>query len=198
MDLTDVCSTRSHVSRSFAETTRFMTEGRAITLAILAVDGLENPLKVQQVVKTLLKERPKDSPEEMVIYEAMRVLAGEKVQPTSPPESDDVFENLAWAWQGWACGQKQEAATRLGHLDIDKLGSRQGVFSGLALASWAKAIEALILDQPSEAKRHFKRAMDVGGQFGLEINPPILWTYAASFCPRWAVESGCSKRSLNP
>lgn len=163
-----------------------MTEGRAITMALEAVAGRENPLKVQQVVKSLLKVHPTDTLEDALVFEAMKKIVGEPLGEPEAPGTDDAFENLAWAWQSWAIGK--DVLYHLTSYDLDASTDQLGVLKGLALASWGKAIENLLRQDQAEAKRHYKRAMDVGGQFGLEINQPILWTYAASFFdPRFRI-----------
>ena len=179
MNSGELCSPRAYVRRNFQEIGRLMAEGRAVTMAVASLDGLENPLKVQQLVEALLKEQPQDSPEELVTWVAMRRIAGLEITPWEKPVYGNIFCLISWVWVSWAAGIDVGAELKI--LDFAEAESELGVFETLALRHWAAAILNLIDGNQDEARRFYRRAVEIGGQFGTESNPAVLWTYAATF-----------------
>lgn len=173
------------VGESFQEIRRLMSEGRAVAMACEAIEGRESPLKVQQFIQGLFRNQPTDTVEDLVTWYAMGKIAQEELPAPArieeePEDSERVlFLAVAWAWMTWVSGgSKASALAELDRLDQEESPS---VLHHLALSNWAFAVRALLMGKTKEAKRRYRRALDVGSQFGTESNPVIVWTYAASF-----------------
>lgn len=96
-----------------------------------------------------------------------------------------AFELVASAWIDWVQGDLTGSRFWLeqwARESADKTNlSKDGAIQAFAVALWANAIEALIEGRPADALRFFKRVEEVGGNFGTESHPTVLWTMAASF-----------------
>lgn len=101
--------------------------------------------------------------------------------PKKGPWGVRTFNTLATGWMRWVTlgddGVLNAIARMQGGDESD------GEAETLSLNFWARAIELLIQGRRVEAQRFFERATEVGSQFGTSTNPPICWTYAASFFP---------------
>lgn len=93
-----------------------------------------------------------------------------------------VFEALSIGWMRWMVDQNdEEVLYYIANMHNDAPRDEDKSFDTLILNFWAKAIELMVLGRPSEAKKFFDRANEVGAQIGTSINPSICWTYATSF-----------------
>lgn len=159
---------------------RVITEGRAVALCCDAVEGRADPNRAQTLVETLWRDQPTDTVEDRVVWYAMGKVVGALLPAPSTMEAgrdlDDrgLFLDTAQAWMTWA----SEGG---GHLSWSDRKEGASVLQHLSVANWASAVEALLREDLSEAKRYYRRALEVGGQFGTESNSVITWTYAASF-----------------
>jgi hypothetical protein len=178
-----VCGSASHVDAE----PRFLIEGRAIQRLFAAMEGQESLGESLQLVEHLHRTQPCDSPEEILTWYAMGKLLG---KPLDTPErfigdDDDteeaLFQTTAWAWMNWACGEDAKkplfALSELKHHTEDKL------IHVLALSNWSNAVENLLRANLPEAKRRYRRAVDLGSQFGTDTSTAIFWTYSATFLP---------------
>ena len=160
-------------------------------MACEAIEGRENPLRVQQFVGALLKSQPLETIEDYVTWCAMmRVYWGDVPTPTHIEDDTEnperaLFLVTSWAWMMWASGSAREIALK--ELEgVNLLDEGTSVLHHLALTNWAKATIALLKDDHNEAKRRYRRALDVGGRFGTETNTVVVWTYIATFLQRGA------------
>jgi len=174
------------VNESFQEISRLMSESRAVAMVCEAIEGRESPLRVQQFIQGLFRNQPSDTVEDRITWYAMgKILQSELPAPDRfDEETEDaeraLFLSVAWAWVVWASGGSKDSALA----ELDKLRLQEegpNVLHHLALSNWAFAVRALLTSKTKEAKRRYRRALDVGSQFGTESNPVITWTYAASF-----------------
>jgi hypothetical protein len=93
-----------------------------------------------------------------------------------------TFEALAIGWMRWMVDQNDNGVLfYIANMHNDEPGAEDKSFDTLILNFWSKAIELIVLNRPSEAKRFFERANEVGTQVGTSINPSVCWTYATSF-----------------
>lgn len=93
-----------------------------------------------------------------------------------------VFEALSIGWMRWMADQSDDGVLYyVANMHNDEPREEDKSFDTLILNFWAKAIELMVLNRPSEAKKFFERANEVGAQIGTSINPSICWTYAMSF-----------------
>lgn len=136
-----------------------------------------------------LKTPPKTF-EGLITLRALEVCAGHPQRDlvTPPPSTKwvrSVFEKLGSGWVVWISSGNpsliMSEAARLEDHDHDNDG---GAIELTSLRFWSKALGFLTRGDRSEAKRYFDRATEVSSQFGLNINPAICWTYAASFFPK--------------
>jgi hypothetical protein len=155
-------------------------------MACEAIEGRENPLKVQQFIKGIFRNQPSDTVEDLVTWYAMGKITQEELPAPArideDPEDSEraLFLAVAWAWMIWISGgSKNSALAELDRLDLQE--ESPLVLHHLALSNWAFAVRALLKGKTKEAKRRYRRALDVGSQFGTESNSVIVWTYAASF-----------------
>jgi hypothetical protein len=154
-----------------------------------AIEGHENPLRAQQFVQGLFTTQPDETTEDQVTRYAMGKILGEPLPYPLLPDEDStdpersLFLSTSWAWMVWASGSPTNAAlVELKRQDLQEEGP--SVLHHLALSNWALAVRSLLKGDMTEAKRRYRRALDVGSQFGTETNAVIVWTYAASFfCP---------------
>jgi len=180
-------------SGPFQEITRLMTEGRAISMVCEAIEGRVNPLKAQKFVESLLLKQPRDTVENQVTWYAMSRIAGREVHSGPVFNEGDVdldrelFLATAWAWVVWAAEGPTNKVLSLHKLSLSDEGS--SVLHHIALSNWAKAVKSLLAGDQAEAKRFYRRAVEVGGQFGTETNSVIVWTYAATFLSRLTEQS---------
>lgn len=93
-----------------------------------------------------------------------------------------VFEALSIGWMRWMADRNDDGVLYyIANMHNDEPREEDKSFDTLILNFWAKAIELMVLNRPSEAKRFFERANEIGAQIGTSINPSICWTYATSF-----------------
>jgi len=181
------------MSESFREVSRLMTEGRAISVVCEAIEGRENPLKAQKFVESLLRDQPRDTVEDQVTWYAMARIAGREVHSGPTFDEGDVdhdrelFLATAWAWVMWAAEGPTNKVLPLHKLSLSDEGS--SVLHHIALSNWAKAVKSLLAGDRTEAKRFYRRAVEIGGQFGTETNSVIVWTYAATFLSQLTEQS---------
>lgn len=167
---------------------RFLIEGRAIQRLFAVMDGQEDLGGTLDLIERLHRTQPNDTPDELLTWFAMGKLLG---KPLEAPErfllgdEDDteeaLFQTTAWAWMAWASGEDARkplfALEGLSHHTEDKL------IHVLALSNWTTAVENLLRNNLSEAKRRYRRAVDLGSQFGTDTSTAIFWTYSATFLP---------------
>jgi hypothetical protein len=162
-----------------------MTEGRAISVVCKAMEGRENPLKAQKFVESLLNDQPRDTVEDQVTWYAMLRIAGREIHTGQIFYEGDVdhdrelFLAAASAWVAWAAEGPSKRTFNLHLLNLSDEGS--SVLHHIALSNWARAVKSLLAGDHVEARRFYRRAVEVGGQFGTETNSVIVWTYAATF-----------------
>jgi len=173
----------SHVNGS-SEPNRFLVEGKAMRSLLAAMEGQQDPDFALQLIEELHQGQPQDTPEELLRWYAMGRILGEPLP--SPPRFDlgedneaEFFQTTAWAWMSWASGSTQpRICTELGLL---KPAEEDPVIHLLALSNWSAAVQNLLQDNWSEARRMYCRAVDLGSQFGTNTSSAILWTYGATF-----------------
>lgn len=161
---------------------RFLVEGKAMKSLLSVMEGRGDPEFALQLVETLHRDQPQDTPEDLLTWYAMGKILGEDLP--DPPKFDlgednetTLFQTTAWAWMNWASGSDQNDV----ELDYLKPDMEDGVIHFLALSSWSAAVQNLLNDNWSEARRMYRRAVDVGSQFGTNTSTSILWTYGATF-----------------
>jgi len=107
-------------------------------------------------------------------------------EPTNGDPDTHIFESVALAWMRWLhdrdVGYVREEAIRLRR--EQKAQGREGAIHRMALLYWLDAVELLADGDTEGSRRVWQRALEVGGSFGTESHPVVLWSYIASFFPR--------------
>ena len=94
------------------------------------------------------------------------------------------FDKILVGWMTWiSTGDSQVIQKALKEMDATNEGQSDNTIDVLALQYWTQALELLIQGKKVEARGYFERAVEVGSQFGLSLNPPMSWVYATSFWP---------------
>lgn len=167
---------------------------------IVEMDGLEASMRVvdsgadpelaRPVVEAAIADRQVSMKrlDEEVVLAAMLRIVGKPVRLPLAAARVNLWENhvtdtLALAWAGWAAGQPEAALRELGHLHgkMPKGGDESSAMHLMSLHYWGGAIEQLARGSIPASRRLFRRALDLGAQFGTESHTLVSWTYAATF-----------------
>ena len=169
------------------EVSHVVREMHALQAAQLVVERGDDPGPAQFLVEEYRAEFEPESLEESVIDVALRRILG---APDARFASDErrrtprealIADSTAIAWATWASGSPKEANLLLKRLEGKTKRETGGAIHLLTLSFWRQATALLIEGDSFGARRFFKRAMDLGSQFGTESHPMISWAYAASF-----------------
>jgi len=92
-----------------------------------------------------------------------------------------TFNTIATSWMRWVTATEKRSPLLMKDTmqGGDQATDREA--ETLSLNFWAQALELFTQGRLAEAQKFFERATSVGSQFGTSTNPPICWTYAASF-----------------
>jgi hypothetical protein len=134
--------------------------------------------------------------EDIGVGAAMTRILGENTEPFLVGQPSGaalawearVLQTVLHAWTEWTLGRPEAALTSLPRLraaqhDQERVTARSGAVNLMAMYYWLTAVERLAAGETSEAKRWWKRALEVGSHFGTKSHLVISWTYAASFFP---------------
>ncbi len=181
------------------EVARVSHEMAALQAALEVVEKTTAPKEAQLLVRTYLAHLDPATTEERVIETAMRRILGKavakppqagKMPPPPPPLDMDweahVADVVSFAWSSWAANDNRRAveavkALHSTHKNREVFSGKSGAIHLLTLSFWSQATLLLIEEKHEEARRFFKRALELGSQFGTESHPMISWAYAASF-----------------
>jgi hypothetical protein len=158
-------------------------ESKALTAALSCVEGDGDRKAAVDLVRQVFHRMSTDDLEDWVIKVAMCRILGEPwtgIAPVKVVQGADwqFFEIVARSWVSWVHGDINVARELLDH--SRELPRKQSVH-GIALGFWQHAIEALVERESAKARKLFRRAAEFGAQYGTESNPPVQWSYAASF-----------------
>jgi hypothetical protein len=135
------------------------------------------------------------SVEDRVILAGMAKIIGEDpgdfaVEPPSADESWErqVTETVAHAWIELSLGRTASAIDLIPRIrarqpDEQRVEGRSGAVNLMAMYFWMTAIEAMARGDRPTARRFWKRALDVGSNFGTDSHLMVSWTYVATFFP---------------
>jgi hypothetical protein len=173
---------------------RVVHEMDALQAAHLAIDERADAEGARLLCRTYLKRLDAETVEERVIEAALLRLLGRPVEsfviePSRETWEAYVSETVALSWCAWAAGDNARALDLVRSLRSKQ--KREEVFTGktgaihlLTLSFWSEAVRLLVQEDTEGAKRFFKRAIELGSQFGTDSHPMISWAYAASFFPK--------------
>lgn len=163
-----------------------LAEMKVLSALLSCVAGGPPVPDVRSLVRPVLEaQSPKDA-ESLVRSFAMMKLLGE---PLSPPEleagegaASRLFVRTARAWMLWAVGRLDEAKIAL-KTTVCEPSPREGggEIHLMAIGPWCVGVSALLRDDPEEARRFFRRSVEVGSQLGTETNNAIQWALVATF-----------------
>ena len=136
----------------------------------------------EETIRLIREDYERDegsSVEDQVIRGAQALLLKELVsfpsfEPVKKPADRRAFETLAKAWLVWAAGGDPQPT-------LPKSKEFGGALHMMALEPWGEAIRALSNQNTPEAKRLFRRALELGTQYGTDTNDAIHWAFLGSF-----------------
>lgn len=168
---------------------RVAHEMDALHTAMRAVEDEDVVNEAHVLCRTYLARMEPTTVEEKVIEAALRRILHRSVS-TSDVEPDPtkwenyVSESVALTWLAWAANDNAQArslAQKLRSKRKKVFTDRTGALHLYTLSFWSQAVQLLVEGDPAGARRYFKRAIEMGSQFGTESHPMISWAYAASF-----------------
>jgi hypothetical protein len=178
-----------------SEIRRVVAEAEALEDALQAITLPDRANAVRESLRAL--PRGDDtSLAEITMRRAMALITGEPFTP-QPPKGigweDTSWETFCYktcllAWNAWADGQAEEASKLLQTMrdaqrSQESADGRLGAIHLLSLYLWLGALDRLAHSDRDESQKLWRRAMEVGSQYGTESAPLIRWTFAASFFP---------------
>lgn len=163
-----------------------LAESRALSAALASIHGAGSQEDASILVASVLdvQKEPSDT-SELTTRAAMSFILGRQVEPPNfkpldKPHDRHVFESVSKGWITWASqGDLDGTLKELRSLSVRLSG--KSYLHLMALNPWKSAVEALLERNPAESWKQFRRASELGAQFGTESNPVIQWTFAASF-----------------
>lgn len=170
-------------------TQRILEEVKTLQAMLRATENNE-PLDEAALkrIRGIFEGPATDSDESWLAHVAQARILGEPFEPErllSVPDGQAdtrLLTYLARAWSCWAAGEFGAAKALLGAADQDdEAHVPGGHLHTMVLDAWQLAIKALLVGNPQEARRFYRRAMELGSQFGTWSNTAIQWTYVASF-----------------
>ena len=157
-------------------TQRIIAESKALRAALANMDN------ARDLVRGTF-EAPRSGPEGEVIATAMLHILGTATAPlTLSAKNPDMafFCYTANAWSNWVLNDPAMAKKWLRQAGTITE-APGGALHLMALRPWKAAIEALLARNTEEAKKLFRRSLEVSGQMGTSTNVALQWSYAASF-----------------
>jgi hypothetical protein len=171
---------------------RVAHEMSALQASLLVVERGADREEAHLLCRTYLGRLEPQTVEERVIEGALRrILKHSVLCPAVEPNrlvkwESYVAEVVALAWLAWAAGDHEHAFAAVRRLRSKQ--KRKETFSGrtgalhlMTLSWWSQAVLLLGKGDLAQARRYFKRAIEMGSQFGTDSHPMISWAYAASF-----------------
>jgi|WetSurMetagenome_2_1015567.scaffolds.fasta_scaffold466282_1 hypothetical protein len=155
--------------------------------AFTTTPNRERVLSCSQLTLNLLPYNPEPIETRLLVF-CLSYCIGNVRSDLIPEKTSEkrwtrkVFEALSIGWMRWMVDQNDDGVLfYIANMHNDEPKGEDKSFDTLILNFWSKAIELMVLNRPSEAKKFFDRANEVGAQIGTSINPSICWTYATSF-----------------
>lgn len=186
-------SSCAHVEEAPPSVGRIAHEMGALQAVQLVVEGHGDPGEARLLCRTYLARLEPESLEERVIAAALRrILCRPMVvpghgEPRTEPWEACMADTVALAWMSWAagdCGGALATAKRFTTVQKKHGTGKAGAIHLLTLSFWSEAVTLLSEGDLAGARRFFKRAIELGSQFGTDSHPMVSWAYAASFFPR--------------
>lgn len=152
---------------------------------VTALDSLEGAVEktlALQLIAEWYDRGQQGTVEEQIIYGAHARILGRtvilpKFEPSKKPADRRMFEVIAKAWLTWATGGDPTPLLNA----RPKPSEYGGAIHMMALEPWAAATKALHERNGEEARRFFRRSVELGSQYDTETNEVVKWAYVASF-----------------
>ena len=174
------------IEPEFSKLIRKTTQSRkALSLALTYLERPGNDLRSEVLteVRKLFQRSRGSSIEDITIRCALARILNEpfttpKVEVVQSPTVRKRFGVLASAWIEWSAGHNPLALLSTAPAHAAEFG---GALQWMSLDPWQAAIEALASNNTDEARRLFRRSVQLGTQCQTESNPVVQWAYAATF-----------------
>jgi hypothetical protein len=193
-DLPNESSTCVSPATSEGPVVRILHEMDALNAALRVVESGGDVDEARLLGRTFLARLDPETVEQRVIEASLQLILKEPVDnaivdgaPPRNPWEEHVAAAVATSWLAWAAGDKPRAQAQIKRLrakrktTVEAFKGRTGAIHLLTLYFWSQAVSELLLEDRRSARRFFKRAIELGGQFGTNSHPMISWAYAASF-----------------
>ena len=168
-----------------------IAEANALSAALAFVEGRGSRDEAAKLTEKALRGHVAEGLEGVVVRHAMEHVVGRAhealpvVKPNGKSLEGRIFEATSLAWLRWINGedlQSSHEALQLLQEEGESCQPQGGALHLMALRPWQFAMRALLSGDREEAKRLFRRAVELGSQCGTESSPVVQWTYAATFC----------------
>lgn len=171
---------------------RIAHELEALQAAQLVAEQDGDPAEARLLCRTYLCQLDPETIEDRVVEASIQKILGQQVSLiVCEPIQDTtweafVAETLAQAWISWAAGDDASALATVDRLRTTQKAKEtfldeSGAVHLLTLSFWSEAVLLLVAGDRPDARRFFKRAIEMGAQFGTDSHPMISWAYASSF-----------------
>jgi hypothetical protein len=163
---------------------------KALDAARAALSRKGSPARAKALAESALKKRVRPArAEDKVVFVALHRIAGircenvvvEEAQKDDP--SQRTLSTIANAWIEWLLRRDPSAPTKIARVleENDKQIIDSSVLNGMTLKLWGEALLAEMAGREDDSKRLFERALEYGGQFGVESFPTVEWSFVATF-----------------
>jgi hypothetical protein len=175
----------------YPSASRVAHEMDALQASLQVVERNGDREEAKLLGRTYLGRLDPSTVEEKVIEAAIRRILGRSVKTVScevrqSPWEAHLADSVALSWLAWAADDNERARDIVKHLRAgqkqkETFSGKSGALHLLTLSFWSEAVLLLAKGDRAGARRYFKRAMELGSQFGTDSHPMISWAYAASF-----------------
>ncbi len=151
------------------------------SVRILEVAQSKTPQRAVAMAKRFLEKRhPPTQIEEQVVWVALSRIAGVPCRDLPLQPTQDALSFTASSWIRWLTTGHSEDF-QIGVLMADREITERSVLDGTTLRLWALACKSLSQGEKKEALRFWKRALEYGGQLGVESYLSVRWSFVATF-----------------
>jgi len=163
---------------------QLLFEAEVLNAILRTIQGTSEP-KSEILAQVSLALGRRESPEDLteaLSQAAMEKIVGKIAKPVIHRSSTAFFdhwlaEDTAILWMKWITGEEINGAI---DSDAEKLPVESSIHE-TTLRYWRDAVVKLAQGATQESMRLWKRAMELGSQFGTESHVLVSWSYAASF-----------------
>jgi hypothetical protein len=163
-----------------------LAQGEALQSALRVVYLGDRPDDARLRCRSVAHDTRPDNLVEVLLVTAAARIAGDPPTILKLPRMKDdltpTITTLCRAWLTWTQGDVP-ASVLADIRGVQRTETPDEVVDSMVIQFWAKAMVALFEGDLAEARRLWRRANDLASSFGLDSQPAIAWSYAATFFP---------------